>query len=155
MKQKKILLFSKANGVLIGELDGDSAISGLDLSIMDIKTVEMDGELGEYWYGDYQTGEVRAREDKPLIAESWLKYQTNLKILNAYPIHTQLNLLIDLIDANASIKTSEWEEFKAFLGRMRKEHNDQVEVYRSNPDVYTYVSEEEEKINAQKRADLF
>lgn len=154
MKQNKILLFSKSNDVLVAELDADTPTSGLDLSLFNVKTVSMNAENGEYWYGDYTTGEVRAREDKPLIQESWLKYQTNVKILEKYPIHSQLNLIIDMIDSNLSNKTPEWTEFKLFLDRMKDEHKQQITVYSSQSDVYTFISEEEEITNAKKRSDL-
>lgn len=155
MQQRKILLFAKTNGVLIGEIDGDSATSGLDLSAFDVKTVMMDEESGEYWYGDFATGEVKSREEKPLIHESVIKYQTNVRILEKYSLHKQLNLLIGMVDANLENKTPEWVEFKAFLDQVRDEYAQQVQVYKNNPDVYTFITEEEEKVDADKRSTLF
>lgn len=154
MKQNKILLFSKSNGVLIAELDSSTPTSGLDLRHFNVKTITLDEEAGEYWYGDFTNGEVRSRDDKPIIQESWLKYQTNVKILERYPIHAQLNTIIDMIDLNFTEKTPEWTEFKAFLDRMKNEHHEQISAYSLQPDVYTYISEEDEILNAKKRSDL-
>lgn len=138
------LLFLKSTGAFIGQLTDDVDTSVLDLTKFAIKPVDLDVNEGEYWYGDLFNGEVRSRAVKPVITEQFLRYQTNTKILKQYPIHTQLNILLDMIDKNATVKTPEFEEFKAFLDMLRTSHNEKKAYYSSNPDSYTWVSAEEE-----------
>lgn len=144
-KKSRDLLFIKNTGVLIGEITPDTDTQSLNLDNFVIKTVELDEDLGDYWYGDYATGEVRSRSDKPVITESYVKYNTNVSILNEYPIHKQLNILIDVINNSDLPKTPEFIAMKEFLDSARANHQEQIQAYGSNPNAYTFVSEEEEK----------
>ena len=150
-KKIRNLLFLKTTGVLIGEITDEVDTSVMDLSQFLTKAVEIDEELGEYWYGDYASGEVRSRYEKPVIAESQVKFYTNLKALEQYPIHKQINVIIDLIDKSGIAQTDDFVKMKEFLQAVRDEHNEKVAVYSSNPDVYTWVSEAEEHLQASKK----
>ena len=150
-KKIRNLLFLKTTGVLIGEITEEVDTSVMDLSQFLTKAVEIDEELGEYWYGDYASGEVRSRYEKPVIAESQVKFYTNLKALEQYPIHKQINVIIDLIDKSGIAQTDDFVKMKEFLQAVRDEHNEKVAVYSSNPDVYTWVSEAEEHLQASKK----
>jgi hypothetical protein len=150
-KVTRNLLFIKDSGVLIGELPVDADNSAFNLDKFVVKPVEIDHEEGEYWYGDYTTGEIRARTDKPLITESFVKYNTNAEILNEYPLHKQLNILIDMLDKNATVKTDEFVAFKNYLDAARANHTEQVNAYASNPSAYTWISVEEEKAIIEKK----
>lgn len=149
------LLFIKSNGAFIGQLTDETDTSVLDLSSFIVKDVDLDVDNGDFWYGDCFTGEVRSRAEKPVVTESFLRYKTNLNILKDYPVHAQLNILIDMIDANSSVKTAEFEEFKVFLKQMRDTHNEKIAYYSSNPEIYTWMSQEEEDaINEAKSTGL-
>ena len=114
-KQTRELLFIKSTGALIGELTTDNDRSKLDLEKFETNVVEFDDEKGEYWYGDYSTGEVRARIDKPVITESHIRYNTNVEVLSKYPIHTQLNIIIDMLAQSDIEKTEKFVKLKEFL----------------------------------------
>jgi len=150
-KKLRELLFIKNSGVLIGEITSDTDVQTLNLDNFVVKSVELDEDLGDYWYGDYTTGEVRSRSDKPVITESYVKYNTNVSILNEYPIHKQLNILIDVIDASNISKTPEFVAMKAFLDSAKANHKEQVQAYASNPSAYTFVSETEEQETLAKK----
>lgn len=144
-KKLRNLLFIKSTGVLIGEITPDTDTQSLNLDNFVIKPVELDEDLGDYWYGDYTTGEVRSRSDKPVITESYVKYNTNVSILTEYPIHKQLNILIDVINNSDLPKTPDFIAMKEFLDSARANHQEQIQTYGSNPNAYTFISEEEEK----------
>lgn len=150
----KELLFLKSNGVLIGELSDQVDRSRLDLSQFYTKTVEFNDENGDYWYGDYATGEVRSRTDKPVITESYVKYTTNVAILEEYPIHKQLSIIIDMLAQLDITKTEDFTQLKEFLDIQRQKHNEQIAAYSSNPDAYTWISWNEEKEIISKKSDI-
>lgn len=150
-KKIRNLLFLKTTGVLIGEITDDVDTSVMDLSQFLTKSVEIDEENGEYWYGDYATGHLRSRLDKPVVAESQIKFYTNLKALEQYPIHKQINVIIDMLEKSGMPQTDDFVKMKEFLQAIRDEHNEKVAVYSSNPDVYTWVSEAEEHVQASKK----
>jgi uncharacterized protein YlxP (DUF503 family) len=151
-KVERNLLFIKSTGTLIGEIPQDTDSSQLNLDKFLIKTVEIDDEAGDYWYGDYSTGEVRSRSDKPVLTESYVKYNTNVTVLKEYPIHKQLNIIIDMLDKNSAVKTDEFIAMKEFIDAARNQHAEQVQAYASNPDAYTWINEDQEQaILAQKQ----
>lgn len=146
------LLFVKTTGALIGEITAEMDTSVMDLSQFHTKSVEIDEELGQYWSGDYNTGSVQSRFEKPVIVESQVKYYTNLKALEQYPIHKQLNVIIDMLDKSDLQKTEEFVKMKEFLESVRDEHQEKIVAYSSNPDVYTWVSIEDEHLEASKKS---
>jgi hypothetical protein len=153
-KQTRELLFIKSTGTLIGELTADNDRSKLDLEKFETKEVEFDEEKGEYWYGDYSTGEVRARIDKPVITESHIRYNTNVEVLSKYPIHTQLNIIIDMLAQMDIEKTEKFIELKEFLDLARVNYQEQKSAYASNPEAYTWVSLEEEENHIKNKLNL-
>lgn len=148
-KMKKQLLFSKSTGVMIGEIDESTDTSSLNLHGFDIKNVEIDET--EYWHGDFATGKILSRVEKPVILESMIRYSSNVKALTEWPIHKQLNVLIDMLDKSAMEKTTEFVEMKAFLDKIRQEHKEKVEIYSKNSEAYTWVSQEEESLQISKK----
>lgn len=150
-KKTRELLFIKNTGALVGEITDDMDRSTLKLDKFLVKIIEIDDDLGEYWYGDYDTGEIRARADKPVITESFLKYNTNVEILTNYPIHKQLNILIDMLAQSDLTKTPEFEELKSYLDAARQNHRDQIDAYSGNIEAYTFISEEEELQMIEKK----
>jgi hypothetical protein len=153
-KQARELLFLKNTGVLVGELTSDNDKSKLDLTKFETKVVELDEALGEYWYGDFASGEVRARADKPVITESYVRYTTNVAVLDKYPIHSQLNIIIDMLAQSDIPKTEKFTEMKEFLDTIRSTHQEQIAVYSTNTNAYTWVSLEDEKDTASKKQNL-
>lgn len=150
-KKIRELLFLKDTGVLIGEINERVDSDVMDLSQFLTKKVEIDEDNGEYWYGDYATGVVKSRLEKPVVSESQVKFYTNLKALEQYPIHKQINVIIDMLDKSGIPQTDDFMKMKEFLQAVRDEHNEKISVYASNPDVYTWVSEADEHEQASKK----
>jgi hypothetical protein len=151
-KRSRELIFIKDTGVLIGEVLDPADKEKFDLEKFVLKTVEIDEALDEYWYGDYETGEIRSRAEKAVVTESLIKYITNTEIVKKYPIHKQINILIDMIDRLDVEKTPEFNEFKEFLSAARQKHSDRIEVYASTPEAYVWISEEDEQEIINKKA---
>jgi hypothetical protein len=150
-KQQRELLFVKNTGALIGEMTPEMDRSIFNLEKFETKVVEIDTDLGEYWHGDYVTGEIRSRIDKPIITESLVRYTTNVDILTEYPIHKQLNVLIDLLAQTDIPKTPEFEAMREFLQASRQNYAEKVQLYSSNTDAYVWVSKEQEELHIRAK----
>jgi hypothetical protein len=152
--QTKELLFLKSTGVLIGEVPEDVDRSKLNLTNFDTKVVELDESTGEYWHGDFATGEIRSAAVTPLITEADVRYSTNVFVLEKFPLHTQLNIIIDMLDQSNIAKTEKFIELKSFLDSAREMHRAKIELYSNNSTDYTWLSIEEEKELIQKKSQI-
>lgn len=150
-KQSRTLLFLKSTGALIGEITADTAQEALDLTQFHVKTINIADDGSEFWQGDYYTGSVVSRNDRPIVAESVLKYNTNVKILTEYPVHTQVNIIIDMLKNSGLPKTAEFEELCSYLDTVRDEHRQKVAKYSSNPEAYVWYSYEQELADLKKK----
>jgi hypothetical protein len=153
-KQSKELLFLKSTGVLIGEITSELDKSKLDLTQFDTKIIEIDTDAGEYWYGDFATGQVRSMTEKVLVVESNMRYNANVTVLDRYPIHTQLNIIIDMLAQTDLPKTEKFVELKEYLDLIRAEYQAKVTEFSSKPDTYTWISLDEEKEIQNKKLNL-
>lgn len=144
------LMFNAKTGILLGEKPADSP--DLDFSKFKFKTVEIDPVM-EFYDGDYDTGKITSVDDKPVLNESIVNSQTELAIIDEYPIHKQLNILIDMVNKSDMPNTP---EFKAMMQHI----TDQVEAGKekkkvfNESDAYVYVSEEQAKEDAKKAIDF-
>lgn len=151
-KEIRELIFLKSNGTLIGEVTEDTPKDDSQFNTkFYIKAVEIDEDAGEFWYGGYEDGEIRNRFDKPIISESLVKYGTNQKIIDKYPVHKQINILIGMFRANPSLSvTPEFQELVDFLDAQRAKHQQKIGNY-SNTEVYHWLSSEEEQQEIEKK----
>lgn len=139
----------KSNGVLVAMMDKDQSTDYIDTEKFQIKVVEMDNENGDYWHGDHDTGSVQSKSDKPVVNESTLKYNTNIKILQEYPIHKQLNIIIEMLDASDVPNTPEFTAMKAFIDAAKANLDEKITAYSTNSDAYTFVSTDDDKAQAE------
>ena len=144
------LLFLKDTGVLIGEITPDMDKNILNLEKFQTLVVDIDHEAGEYWHGDFYTGEVRSKADKPLIRETIAKYHTNTRILEEYSLHKQINIIIDCIQKSDIAKTPEFTAMVDYLSTAVDYHRNKIAAYQ-DPEVYTYISEAEEREEILKK----
>lgn len=150
-RKTRTLLFLKSSGVLIGEITNETDQTVLDLTQFNVKDVEIDETLSEYWNGDYDTGSVQSRLDKPVIVESMIKYSTNTKILTTYPIHNQVNIIIDMLKQSSIPQTADFTNMVAYLDAEIQKHKDKVASYSSNSDAYVWVSSAEEEAEYKRK----
>ena len=139
--EKLNLMFSKPNGILMGvltkEMEEDPRID--ERAVFLIKEVEIDVDT-QYYDGDYETGSVKPKEEKPVIRQSELIYGANAKIVKKFPIHKQINIIIEMLNQSELPNTPRFEELRDYIDRYRKEVKEQIEIYSSDPDTYDYIS---------------
>ena len=101
--EKKTFLFNKRNGVMMVNLTESlkrtpNIMEQIDMTKFDVKEVEFDNET-HYWQGDYETGSVKAMvEGQVKVKETEVHYAANIRVLEEYPIHKQLNIIIEMLD---------------------------------------------------------
>jgi uncharacterized protein YlxP (DUF503 family) len=144
----KKLIFIKPGGQLVAMMDSDQDISSINTEKFSIKTVELDLDQGEYWLGDYDNGSIQRKTDKPVVLESAVKFNTNVKILEQYPVHQQLNIIIDMLAQSDIPQTAEFTAMKEFIDTARTTHQGAISQYKNNPDTYTFVSSEDDDAQA-------
>ena len=154
--EKLKLMFSKPNGILMGvltkEMEEDQRID--EQAVFLIKEVEMDVET-QFYDGDYETGTVKPMHDRPTIRQSELIYGANVKVLQKYPIHKQINIIIEMLNQSELPNTPRFEELRDYIDRYRKEVKEQIKIYSSNPDTYEYISVADELRQGALKSDAF
>lgn len=144
----KHLIFIKPGGQLVAMMESDQDLSSVNTEKFYTKTVEFDLDNGEYWHGDYNTGSIQRKADKPVIMESAVKYNTNVKVLQEYPIHKQLNIIIDMLAQSEVPATAEFTAMKEFITAARENHQASITQYKNNPSTYTFISQEDDEAHA-------
>ena len=154
--EKLNLMFSKPNGIFMGvltkEMEEDPRID--ERAVFLIKEVEMDVET-QYYAGDYETGSVKPMHDRPTIRQSELVYGANVKVLQKYPVHKQINIIIEMLNQSELPNTPRFEELRDYIDRYRKEVKEQIEIYSSDPDTYDYISVADELKQDALKSDAF
>lgn len=139
---KKYLIFNKKTGALLATVPGDTDASQFNLDSFLIKEVFL--APGQYYMGDYYTGQVHDDSVKPLITETEVRIKASNKVWREYPIHKQLNIIIDML-AHANInRTPEFQKMLDYVNNVRKSANLQIESYKNNTDAYNFLTREEE-----------
>lgn len=150
-KKTMELMFNAKTGILLGEKpEGDPKV--FDFSKVKFKTVEID-EIMEYYDGDYDTGEIKSVDEKPVLNESIVNSQTELAITEQYPIHKQLNILIDMVNKSDMPNTPEFTAMMQHIADQVEAGKEKKEVFKES-DAYVYVSEEQAKLDAEKAVDF-
>ena len=139
--EKLNLMFSKPNGIFMGvltkEMEEDPRIN--ERAVFLIKEVEIDVET-QYYDGDYETGSVKPMHDRPTIRESELIYGANVKVLQKYPIHKQINIIIEMLNQSELPNTPRFEELRDYIDRYRKDVKEQIAIYKADPDTFDFIS---------------
>jgi len=142
--ETKHLIFIKPEGKLIGMMPEDMDIDSIDSTKFDVKTLAFDQEAGQYYNGDFLTGDIESKADKPLVQESTLRYNTNVKILNEYSIHKQLSIIIDMLDKSDIPNTEAFTTMVEFINGAVADLKEKTETYKNNPTAYTFVSKDDD-----------
>lgn len=139
---KKYLVFNKKNGTLLATVPGDTDISQFDVANFLVKEVFL--APGQYYMGDYYTGQVHDDTVKPLITETEVRVKASNKVWREYPIHKQLNIIIDMLAQAGINKTQEFQKMIDYVNNVRKSTNLQIESYQNNKDAYNFLTRQEE-----------
>ena len=155
--EKKTFLFNAKNGVMVADLtetlkDTPDVMQNLDVSKFKIKEVEFDNTT-HYWDGDHDTGSVKPMHDKPIIYERAVNASANMRVLEKWPLHKQINAIIEMLDAAEIPNTPKITELKAHIDTIKEETKQMKKVYEDD-DAYVYIKVADEIAKAEKIQDL-
>ena len=155
--EKKTFLFNAKNGVMVADLtetlkDTPDVMQNLDVSKFKIKEVEFDNTT-HYWDGDHDTGSVKPMHDKPIIYERAVNASANMRVLEKWPLHKQINAIIEMLDAAEIPNTPKITELKAHIDTIKEETKQMKKVYEDD-DAYVYIKVADEIAKAEKLQDL-
>ena len=155
--EKKTFLFNAKNGAFTANLtetlkENQFIMDSLDLTKFKVKEVEFDNTT-HYWDGDYDTGSVKPMHDKPIVKESEVNYNANIRVLEEFPLHKQLNIIIEMLDQADIPNTENLTKLKEHIEAIKQEAIEQKKVYAEDS-AFEYVSIDSEIAKADKLKDL-
>jgi hypothetical protein len=155
--EKKTFLFNAKNGVMTANLtetlkNAPDIMNNLDLTKFKVKEVEFDNTT-HYWDGDHDSGSVKPMHDKTIIREAEVIHSANIRVLEAFPLHKQLNIIIEMLDQSDIPNTEKFTKLKDHVKAIKEETKEQKKVYAEDP-AFEYVSMDEEMAKADKVTDL-
>ena len=155
--ERKTFLFNAKNGVFTADLTETlkttpDVMNSLDLSKFKIKEVDFDNTT-HYWDGDYDTGSVKPMHDKQIIYERAVNTSANVRVLEKWPLHKQINALIEMLDQADIPNTPKITELKEHIEAIKQETIKMKKVYEED-DAYEYIKVADEIAKAEKIQDL-
>ena len=155
--ERKTFLFNAKNGVFTADLTDTlkttpDVMNSLDLSKFKIKEVDFDNTT-HYWDGDYDTGAIKPMHDKQIIYERAVNTSANLRVLEKWPLHKQINALIEMLDQADIPNTPKITELKEHIEAIKQETIEMKKVYEED-DAYEYIKVADEIAKAEKLQDL-
>jgi len=145
-------VFNKHNGVLFCfESDKETAYSYSPNNFI-IKEIEL--LPGQYYFGDYETGQVYFEEDKPLVREDEVQQKYHLDIVQTYPIIEQLNIIVEVLNNNKDIvKTDSFNEMAKFLKSKKLRYEQSLKATKENKHCFNFISIKELQELNKKRVE--
>ena len=155
--EKKTFLFNAKNGVFTADLTETlkatpNVMDSLDLSKFKVKEVEFDNTT-HYWDGDHDTGSVKPMHDKQIIYERAVNTSANMRVLEKWPLHKQINAIIEMLDQADIPNTPKITELKQHIETIKQETIEMKKVYEQD-DAYEYIKVADEIAKADKIQDL-
>ena len=155
--ERKTFLFSAKNGVMVADLtdtlkDTPDVMNSLDMTKFKTKEVDFDNTT-HYWSGDYDTGSVKPMHDKQIIYERAVNTSANVRVLEKWPLHKQINALIEMLDQADIPNTPKITELKEHIEAIKQETIEMKKVYEED-DAYEYIKVADEIAKAEKLQDL-
>ena len=144
--ERKTFLFNAKNGVFTADLTETlkttpDVMNSLDLSKFKIKEV------------DFDTGSVKPMHDKQIIYERAVNTSANVRVLEKWPLHKQINALIEMLDQADIPNTPKITELKEHIEAIKQETIEMKKVYEED-DAYEYIKVADEIAKAEKLQDL-
>lgn len=146
-------MFNAKNGALLGHLPKGMDTFGLDPDEVKIKTVEYDPDK-EIYIGTLTEGGVKKIADlddgKAFIDEEVLNAGIADEIHQKYPMHKQLNIIIDMLDKCDYPNTPEFAEMVAYIKDLREMNKARKEQFKSS-DAYFFADKKISELDRKKR----
>ena len=158
-KVKHRLMFNASNGNLVGAIPSGMDTFGLDPNEVKVKIVEYDPETHVY-YGDYETGSIQSisnldtAPDAVVIDEEMLNLDVKNDIEHVYPLHKQLNIMLDMLDKSSIPNTEEFSQMRDYIKDQVDRNTARKEAFKSNTKSYKFVSREDMQKSRRKRLGL-
>ena len=92
-------------------------------------------------------------EGQVKVKETEVHYAANIRVLEEYPIHKQLNIIIEMLDQSDIPNTEKFTALKDHIATVKAETKEQKKVYAEDPG-YDYVTIEDEMAVAEKIRDI-
>ena len=134
---QKLIIFNTDGSQVISIQDYDEDFANR-LTEGNIKFKSLNVGNNEYYWGDYATGRVVDKHEMPLIDEVAIDAVVNKEILARYPIHSQINIICQCLEAAGIPLTDELVEMRNFISTKAANHNAAKEVYKANPEIYAF-----------------
>ena len=155
--EKKTFLFNAKNGVFTADVtdtlkDNQFILNSLDTQKFKVKEVEFDNTT-HYWEGDYDTGSIKPMHDKTIIRESEVNYGANLRVLEEYSLHKQMNIIIEMLDQSEVPNTEKFNKMREHIKQIKEETKEQKRIYAEDS-AFEYISIDSEIAKADKLKDL-
>ena|SRR6056300_1264363 len=152
-KEKLKMMFNAKNGTLLGHLPKGMSTFGLDPEEVKVKTVTYDPDT-EVFLGTLTDGKVHKIADvktgRAFIDEEILNAGIADQIQEKYPMHKQLNILIDMVDKSDMPNTPEFTEMMQFIKDLRDMNRERKQTYKDS-DAYDYVDKATAALDRKKR----
>lgn len=98
----------------------------------------------EYYFGDYDTGQVYHEQNKPMIREDELEVKLNKEIAQEYSVFKQLCIIVDVLDRNKELsKTDEFNTLAKFLRIKKARYDNGIKAMKENKTSFNFVSKQE------------
>jgi hypothetical protein len=153
--QQITLMFNKKNRELIGGFPANEKPAVPMVGAI-FKTLEYDPEIYA-WVGTYDNGEItkiEVNQEYPVIDEELLNANVGDNIEAKYPIHKQLNIMMDMLNKSNIENTQEFTDMINFIDDQIKYNKARKEVYKQDDSPYYYVSKENIKTEQNKLLDI-
>jgi|TARA_R100001079_G_scaffold110739_1_gene87258 hypothetical protein len=151
-KEKKTLMFNAKTGVLLGAMPPSTINAELKLDKFKFKEVELD-PINEYWDGDYESGQIKSVDEKPRFSEAGVNGATAASIEAHYPIHKQINIILEMLNQSEVPNTSAFQKMYDYLSEQRELGKQKKKTYQES-DAFDYVSENDLQEFAKKAIDF-
>ena len=109
------------------------------------------------WVGKYDTGKltkIEVNQDYPVIDEELLNANVADNIEDRYPVHKQINIMIDMLNNSDIENTQEFTDMLNFINDQRNYNKARKEVYKQDDSPYYFVSKDTIKKEQNKLLDI-
>lgn len=147
-------VFNKHTGVFYTfEKDKNTAYNYCNKNFV-IKEIQL--KPFEYYWGDYETGQVYNENIKPLIREDELERKLYEEIALEYSFFKQLCILTEVLAKNEEIlKTDEFNSLAKFIKIKKLRFEQGLKTIKESKNLFNFVSKDEIKELDRKRIQGF
>jgi len=138
LKSKVYVFFEKSTGKQLFATDSEDIANKSDKNSLLCREFFL--YPGEVYDGDYETGKVIDRYNKPIIYESVLRREVEVAKQQRYPLDVMVYMILNVLVKNPSIElTPEFKEMINFLEESNKKLFKKIEILKLQKDNITFI----------------